>query len=160
MRSISAFLMAFGLIVGLAVVEPAFAQDAKGDVGGATKDKIEKDKAQKKKDKHFNREIQYRRVVGPNVLAMGPFSISLFVKGQPYESSLRVAVEAVDQPAKTRMETDKWAINGIIYPLAVKLFEEGRPGVRRIRAFKEEVYSHINARYPDLVKDIYIEKLM
>src|SRR3546814_8222054 len=51
------------------------------------------ERAQKKKDKEFNRDILYRHAVGPKVLALGPYSISLFVRGQPLEARLRVAVQ-------------------------------------------------------------------
>jgi hypothetical protein len=106
--------------IGAAFVSPAHASEAE-----STKDRKEQDKVQKKKDKEFNREIQFRQVIGPKVLALGPYSVSLFVQGQPVEGRVRVAVQAKSVSDKTTMDAQKWAINGIIYPLA-----DGRRPVR------------------------------
>src|SRR3546814_8611265 len=84
------------------------------------------ERAQKKKDKEFNRDILYRHAVGPKVLALGPYSISLFVRGQPLEARLRVAVQTTTELARTQLEAQEMAVNGIVYPLAVRLFEQGR----------------------------------
>ena len=126
----------------------------------STKERKEEQKQRDKEHKQFNREIQYRRVVGPNVLPIGPFSISVFVKGQPLEARLRVAIEAKDVQAKTALDAQKWAVNGIVYPLAVKLYEKGRPNREQIELFKMEAQSQLSARYPDMVQAVYIESLI
>jgi len=126
----------------------------------STKERKEEQKQRDKEHKQFNREIQYRRVVGPNVLPIGPFSISVFVQGQPLEARLRVAIEAKDLQAKTALDAQKWAVNGIVYPLAVKLYEQGRPNREQIELFKAEAQTQLSARYPDMVQAVYIESLI
>ncbi|SDF88353.1 MULTISPECIES: hypothetical protein [Thalassobaculum] len=126
----------------------------------STKERKEEQKQRDKEHKQFNREIQYRRVVGPNVLPIGPFSISVFVKGQPLEARLRVAIEAKDVQAKTALDAQKWAVNGIVYPLAVKLYEQGRPNRDQIELFKMEAQTQLSERYPDMVEAVYIESLI
>lgn len=126
----------------------------------STTERKEEQKQRDKEHKQFNREIQYRRVIGPNVLAIGPFSISVFVKGQPLEARLRVAIEAKDVQAKTALDAQKWAVNGIVYPLAVKLYEQGRPDREQIELFKMEAQTQLSQRYPDMVQAVYIESLI
>lgn len=126
----------------------------------STKERKAKEKEQKKKDKKFNREILYRQAVGPNVLPLGPYTISLFVKGQPYETRIRVAVEATSTQAKLSLETQKWALNGIVYPLAVRLFENGRPNNDEIRAFKDDTRDQLAKRYPNQIVEVFLESLI
>jgi hypothetical protein len=141
--------------IGAAFVSPAHASEAE-----STKDRKEQDKVQKKKDKEFNREIQFRQVIGPKVLALGPYSVSLFVQGQPVEGRVRVAVQAKSVSDKTTMDAQKWAINGIIYPLAVRMFESGRPTPSSIRDFKGSAYELLSKRYPGMVDEVFIESLI
>lgn len=151
--SLAAVLLA--LVVGGApmLTAPASAETS------STKERKEEQKQRDKEHKQFNREIQYRRVVGPNVLPIGPFSISVFVKGQPLEARIRVAIEAADVQAKTALDAQKWAVNGIVYPLAVKLYEHGRPNREQIELFKAEAQTQLSERYPDAIQGVYIESL-
>ena len=151
--SLAAVLLA--LVVGGApmLTTPASAETS------STKERKEEQKQRDKEHKQFNREIQYRRVVGPNVLPIGPFSISVFVKGQPLEARIRVAIEAADVQAKTALDAQKWAVNGIVYPLAVKLYEHGRPNREQIELFKAEAQTQLSERYPDVIQGVYIESL-
>lgn len=126
----------------------------------STKERKEEEKQRRKEHKQFNREIQYRRVVGPKVLPIGPFSISVFVKGQPLEARLRVAIEAISETAKATLDGQKWAVNGIVYPLAVKLFENGRPDREQIELFKMEAQTQLSQRYPDMIEAVYIESMI
>lgn len=126
----------------------------------STRERQAEEKAQKKRDKQFNREILYRHSVGPRVLPLGPFTISLFVKGQPFETRIRVALQTKSTEVKLELENQKWALNGIIYPLAVRLFENGRPNNDEIRAFKEDAYALLSKRYPNQIEDVFIESLI
>lgn len=126
----------------------------------STRERKEEEKARRKEHKQFNREIQYRRVVGPRVLPIGPFSISLFVNGQPLEARIRVAIQAVTEQAKATLDGQKWAVNGIVYPLAVRLYENGRPTREQIELFKMEAQTQLSARYPDMIEEVFIESLI
>lgn len=153
-NSLAAALLAL-LVAGAPMLSGASAAET-----DSTKERKEEQKQRDKEHKQFNREIQYRRVVGPNVLPIGPFSISVFVKGQPLEARLRVAIEAKDVQAKTALDAQKWAVNGIVYPLAVKLYENGRPNREQIELFKMEAQTQLSERYPDMVQGVYIESLI
>jgi hypothetical protein len=157
LRGAAVAMVAVGLLMPMtaALTGPAQAQDS-----DSTKDRKEQEKAQQKKDKEFNREIQFRRVVGPKVLALGPYSVSLFVQGQPVEGRVRVAVQANSVSDKTAMDGQKWAINGILYPLAVRMFEDGRPTPTAIRDFKGSAYELLSKRYPGMVDEVFIESLI
>lgn len=126
----------------------------------STTERKQAEKQQKKKDKEFNRDILYRHAVGPKVLALGPYSISLFVRGQPLEARLRVAVQMTTEQGRQLLEGQKMSVNGIVYPLAVRLFEQGRPSTEQIRAFKEDTRSQLLERYPDMIDDVFIESLI
>lgn len=126
----------------------------------STTERKQQEKQQKKKDKEFNRDILYRHVIGPKVLALGPYSISLFVQGQPLEARLRVAVQMTNEQARLQLESQKMAVNGIVYPLAVRLFERGRPTSEQIRTFKEDTRAQLQQRYPDMIEDVFIESMV
>jgi len=138
---------------------PGSAPAGAAEAASTTERKAE-EKAQRKKDKEFNREILFRQVVGPDVLALGPYTISLFVEGQPVEGRVRIAVQAADVAARTTLEGQKWAINGIIYPLAVRMYERGRPTTEDISLFKSDAYDRLAKRYPEMVSGVYIESLL
>ena len=151
-------LLAAVLVVaaGAALAPAARAQSE----ASSTTERKQAEKQQKKKDKEFNREILYRHSVGPKVLALGPYSISLFVRGQPLEARLRVAVQMTSEQARIALEDQKMVVNGIVYPLAVRLFEQGRPNTEQIRAFKEDTRSQLIARDPDMIDDVFIESMI
>lgn len=148
------------LLAILVTSAPAPAVAESQEETSSTKDRKEAEKERAKKHKEFNREIQYRRVVGPNVLPVGPYSISLFVNGQPVEARLRVAIQAVNVQAKNTLDDQKWAVNGIVYPLAVQLFEKGRPDREQIELFKAQAQPQLSERYPDMIDEVFIESLI
>ena len=149
-------ILVTALSLGMAgMLVPAAAEEA-----GSTTDRKAAEKTQKKKDKEFNREILYRHSVGPKVLALGPYSISLFVRGQPLEARLRVAVQTSSEQARVQLEAQKMAMNGIVYPLAVRMFEQGRPSSEQIRAFKDDTRAQLAERYPNLIEEVFIESLI
>lgn len=148
--------LAVALLAGLIAATPAVAQDETS----STKERKETEKELRKQHKQFNREIQYRRVVGPRVLPIGPFSISLFVNGQPLEARIRVAIQAITEQDKLTLDGQKWAVNGIVYPLAVRLFEKGRPDREQIELFKMEAQEKLSQRYPDMIEAVFIESLI
>ena len=143
------------LLMASGTLAPALAQEA-----GSTTDRKDADKAQQKKDKEFNREILYRHAIGPKVLTLGPYSISLFVQGQPLEARLRVAVQTTSELARQQLEAQKMAMNGIIYPLAVRMFEHSRPSSDQIRAFKDDSRERLIQRYPDMIEEVFIESMI
>ena len=149
-------ILVTALTLGMAgMLVPAVAEEA-----GSTTDRKAAEKTQKKKDKEFNREILYRHSIGPKVLALGPYSISLFVRGQPLEARLRVAVQTSSEQARVQLEAQKMAMNGIVYPLAVRMFEGGRPSSEQIRAFKDDTRAQLAERYPNLIEEVFIESLI
>ena len=155
---VSAFLLAALMVAQIAAATPP-ALAAAADETSSTKERKEEEKQRRKAHKQFNREIQYRRVVGPKVLPIGPFSISLFVNGQPMEARIRVAVQAMTEQDKITLDGQKWAVNGIVYPLAVRLFEKGRPDREQIELFKMESRTQLSQRYPDMIEEVFIESL-
>ncbi|GEM_PF-698174 len=149
-------VLTFAMLAATAAgIAPAVAAEAE-----STTDRKDADKAQKKKDKEFNREILYRHAIGPKVLTLGPYSISLFVRGQPLEARLRVAVQTTSELARQQLEAQKMAMNGIVYPLAVRMFEQGRPSSDQIRAFKDDTLDQLIQRYPDLIEEVFIESMI
>src|SRR3546814_11598514 len=96
------FLLAATLAALLAATMPA--APGRAADAASTDERKQAERAQKKKDKEFNRDILYRHAVGPKVLALGPYSISLFVRGQPLEARLRVAVQTTTELARTQLE--------------------------------------------------------
>lgn len=120
----------------------------------------QQDKAQRKKDKEFNRDISYRHAIGPDVLPLGPFTISLYIDGRLTEHRLRVALQAIDTAKKTELEASKTQLYGIVYPLCLKLFEKGRPTSSDVLAFKAQVQKNVSTRFKDSVKGVFIESLL
>jgi hypothetical protein len=154
-----AAVLASALIVGAAFVLTPWSAGRASEASSTTERK-QAEKQQKKKDKEFNRDIEYRRMIGPKVLALGPYSISLFVRGQPLEARLRVAVQMTTEQARVQLEAQKMAVNGIVYPLAVRLFEQGRPTTDQIRAFKDDTRTQLLQRYPDMIDEVFIESMI
>ncbi len=143
-----------------AVRSALLAASVRASEADSTTERKQAEKQQKKKDKEFNRDILYRHAVGPKVLALGAYSISLFVHGQPLEARLRVAVQMTTEQARVLLEGQKMAFNGIVYPLAVRLFEQGRPSSAQIRTFKEDTRNRLAERYPDMIDDVFIESMI
>ncbi|MDA0341204.1 MAG: hypothetical protein O3B74_06355 [Proteobacteria bacterium] len=144
----------------LVTVAPVYAASDQEEVDESTKDRKLKEKEQKKRDKKFNDDRLYRYMIGPDVLSVGPFTISLYVRGQLVEGRLRIAIQAKDRQAKSALENEKWAINGIVYPLALRMWENGRPKTEDIRNFKIDSRTQLQRRYRELVTDVFIESIM
>lgn len=153
-------LPVLGLVFALGAPVVLAPSGATAEETSSTRERKEEEKQTRKAHKQFNREIQYRRVVGPRVLPVGPFSISVFVNGQPFEARIRVAIQAVTEQAKATLDGQKWAINGIVYPLAVRLYENGRPNREQIELFKMEAQTQLSARYPEMIDEVFIESLI
>ena len=155
--------MALALTVGAVtfVPAPALAQDAtqKEADEAATKRK-QKAREQEKKSDEFNKEQLFRHRIGKDVMSLGPYTISLYVKGQLVEGKVNAAIQAVDQNARVTIQSAKWTVNGIVYPLAVRLFEDGRPTTEDLLIFKADVRAMLDQRFPDLVKDFFIVSLI
>jgi len=153
----------FGLAVMLAMGHaPQTLAASDGDKANAKveAERKEKDKDQRKKDKKFNRDITYRHAIGPDVLPLGPFTISLYIDGRLTEHRLRVALQAIDTAKKNELEASKTQLYGIVYPLCLKLFEKGRPTSSDVLAFKAQVQKNVSTRFKDSVKGVYIESLL
>lgn len=142
------------------LVAPAWAQSDDEEQDQSTKDRKQKEKEQKKKDKRFNDDRLYRFMVGPDVLPVGPYTISLYVRGQLVEGKLRIATQAKDTQAKALLEGEKWVINGIVYPLALRMWENGRPTTEDIRNFKSDSKAQLQRRFAEQVKEVFIESIM
>lgn len=139
---------------------PTWAQSDDEDLEKSTKERKQKEKEQKKKDKKFNDDRLYRFMVGPDILPVGPYTISLYVRGQLVEGKLRIAIQAKDTQAKSLLEGEKWVINGIVYPLALRMWENGRPTTEDIRNFKSDSKTQLQRRFDEQVKEVYIESIM
>src|SRR6185436_12253339 len=100
--------------------------------------------AQKKK-KGLETEMTYERKLPPNYAPFGPFTVTNYQGGQFYEGRVSIAIEAVDTQARGVIWSNKQLVNGIIQPLAVKLFEQGRPTPSRIETFKKEAGAKLDA---------------
>ncbi|MBM3546165.1 MAG: hypothetical protein FJX54_04385 [Alphaproteobacteria bacterium] len=79
--------------------------------------------AQEKKKKKGSDEMTYERKLPPNYAPFGPFTVTNYQGGQFFEGRVSIAIEAVDVPARGIIWSNKQLVNGIIQPLAVKLFE-------------------------------------
>ena len=154
-------IMALGLLLAAGHAGDALSASA-GDKANAKveEERKQKDKAQRKKDKEFNRDISYRHVVGPDVLPLGPFTVSLYVGGQLTEHRVKVALQAVDVAKKAQLETAKTQLYGIVYPLCLKLFEKGRPSASDLLLFKADVEKHVSNRFKDSLKGVFIESVL
>ena len=52
------------------------------------------------------------------------------------------------------------SLRGIIYPLAIRMWENGRPTTEDIRNFKAEATAQLKTRFDDLVKEVFIESIL
>jgi hypothetical protein len=125
-----------------------------------TKDRNAKEKAQKKRDKKFNEEKVYKFMVGRDVLTLPLFYVSLYVKGRLVEGKLRVAIQTSSPAATRSLNVEKMALKGIIYPLAIRMWEKGRPTTNDIRNFKVDATKQLKIRYDDLIKEVFIESIL
>lgn len=125
-----------------------------------TQERKAKEKEQKKRDKKFNEEKVYKFMVGRDVLPLPMFYISLYVNGRLVEGKLRVAVQTSSPAARRSLNVEKNALRGIIYPLAIRMWENGRPSTEDIRNFKAEATAQLKTRFDDLVKEVFIESIL
>jgi len=116
--------------------------------------------AQEKKKKKGGDEMTYERKLPPNYAPFGPFTVTNYQGGQFFEGRVSIAIEAVDVPARGVIWSNKQLVNGIIQPLAVKLFEQGRPTPSRIETFKKEASAKLEARFKDKIKSVYVREVM
>ncbi len=161
-RSLTSLWLAAAIAccIALGATAPAYAAAKDEEQEESTRDRKQKEKEQKKKDKKFNDDRLYRFMVGPNILPVGPFTISLYVRGQLVEGKLRIAIQTKDSQAKSTLESDKWIINGIVYPLALRMWENGRPTTEDIRNFKADSKTQLQRRFAELVEEVHIESIM
>lgn len=154
-------VLSLGVLLAVGMVPTAFAASS-GDKANAKAeaDRAKKDKAQKKKDKEFNRDIQYRHVIGPDVIPLGPFTVSLYVDGRLTEHRIRVALQTTDPEKKSLLESAKTQLLGIVYPLCLRLFENGRPTTSDILLFKADVEKNVTTRFKDSLKGVFIESVL
>ncbi len=69
-------------------------------------------------------------------------------------------MQTTSELARQQLEAQKMAMNGIVYPLAVRMFEQGRPSSDQIRAFKDDTRDQLIQRYPDLIEEVFIESMI
>ena len=157
-------LVASFLFVSPLYSKVAFAEEKEEkeeeELDDLAKERLEKEKEQKKRDKQFNEEKLYKFMVGRDVLTLPLFYVSLYVKGKLVEGKLRVAIQTKSPAARRSLIPEKMAIKGIIYPLAVRMWENGRPTSEDIRNFKIDAKAQLKIRYEDLVKEVYIESIL
>ncbi|MSP47740.1 MAG: hypothetical protein EXQ95_00275 [Alphaproteobacteria bacterium] len=115
---------------------------------------------EKKKKKGLETEMTYERKLPPNFAPFGPYTVTNYQGGQFFEGRVSIAIEAIDVPARGVIWSNKQLVNGILQPLAVKLFEQGRPTPSRIETFKKEVGAKLDIRFKDKIKSIYVKEVM
>jgi hypothetical protein len=115
---------------------------------------------EKKKKKSEGAEMTYERKLPPNYAPFGPYYVTNYQGGNFFEGRVSIAIEAIDVPARSVVWSNKPLVNGILQPLAVKLFEQGRPTPSRVEAFKKEAAKQLDARFKDKIKGIYVREVM
>jgi hypothetical protein len=114
----------------------------------------------KKKKKSADQEATYERKLPANFAPFGPYTVTNFQSGQFFEGRVSIAIEAQDVVARGLIWQNKQLVNGIIQPLAIKLFEQGRPTPSRIEAFKKEAGFKLDQRFKDKILAIYVKDVM
>ncbi len=154
-----ALVLAFGVtLFGPDLARAADATQREADAAETKRN--QKAREQQKKHNEFNKEQLFRHRIGKDVMALGPYTISLYVKGQLVEGKVNAAIQAVDQNARVEIQSAKWTVNGIVYPLAVRLFEDGRPTTEDLLIFKADVRAMLDQRFPEMVEDFFIVSLI
>lgn len=141
MRPLLTLLLALAFAAGLLAPADAFAQE-------------------KKKKKGLETEMTYERKLPANFAPFGPYTVTNYQSGQFFEGRVSIAIEAVDTQARGVIWSNKQLVNGIIQPLAVRLFEQGRPTPSRIETFKKEAGAKLDARFKDKIKSIFVREVM
>lgn len=141
MRPFLTLLLALAFAAGLLAPADAFAQE-------------------KKKKKGLETEMTYERKLPANFAPFGPYTVTNYQSGQFFEGRVSIAIEAVDTQARGVIWSNKQLVNGIIQPLAIKLFEQGRPTPSRIETFKKEAAIKLDARFKDKIKSIFVREVM
>jgi hypothetical protein len=139
---------------------PVLAASGDDEQEQSTQERKLKEKEQRKKDKKFNDDRLYRFMVGPNILPVGPYTISFYLRGQLVVGKLKIAIQAKDPQAKSILKREKWVINGIVYPLALRMWENGRPTTEDIRNFKLDSKNQLKRRFAEQVEEVFIESIM
>ncbi len=141
MRPILTWVLAFALATGALAPADGLAQE-------------------KKKKKGLETEMTYERKLPPNFAPFGPYTVTNYQGGQFFEGRVSIAIEAIDTQARGVIWSNKQLVNGIIQPLAVRLFEQGRPTPSRIETFKKEAGAKLDQRFKDKIKSIFVREVM
>lgn len=137
-------------ILILALVSPEVAP-----VGGAA---LAKESKPKVIEKRSRAETRFHAPL-PNAITFGPMLISSISQGRSIAGKLKFSVVAVDEVARGKLQAGEDAVYGIIYPLAIKLYEDGRPNNDAIRAFKTDAEAQLNSRFGGAVEMILLDSV-
>ena len=117
--------------------------------------------AQEKKKKKLEEASQtYERKLPPNHAPFGPYTVTNFQNGKFFEGRVSVAIEAKDVPGRQVVWNNKPLVNGILFPLAVRLFEQGRPSPSRVEAFKKDASNQLQVKFKDAFVAIHVREVM
>ncbi|MBI1774332.1 MAG: hypothetical protein HYR63_03200 [Proteobacteria bacterium] len=114
----------------------------------------------KKKRKDLSTEQTYERKLPETYAPFGPYTIRNLQDGKIFEGRVTVSVEAINSSARQMLWGNKPLVNGILFPLAVKLFEGGRPTPSRVEGFKKEAQTALDARFKGQIKGVYVKDVM
>jgi len=118
------------------------------------------EKKDKKKD-DFSKIDRYTRMLKEsNYIPLGPYVIFLTRDGKQIKGRVSVAIEADSAKAKGTLKNNKQAIDGMLYPIAARLFEDGSPTPSHFEYFKNEAMAKLKHRFPLEVKEIFIKDVM
>jgi len=101
-------LLALAMTLALAVIGPAMAADKKD----------------KKKEEDSKIDRYTRMLKESNYVPFGPYVVFLSRDGRQVKGRVSVAIEAEDSKAKETLKNNKQAIDGMLYPIATRLFED------------------------------------
>lgn len=118
------------------------------------------DKKDKKKDEKMEGDRYNRMLKESNYVPFGPYVVFLTREGRQIKGRVSVAIETENAKAKDMLKNNKQAIDGILYPIATRLFEDGSPSPSHFEYFKNEAMAKLKDRFPLEVKGIVIKEVV
>lgn len=118
------------------------------------------EKKDKKKDDDPKGDKYGRMLKDSNYIPFGPYVVFLTRDGRQIKGRVSIAIEAESKQAKEMLKSNKQAIDGMLYPIATRLFGDGSPTPSHFEYFKNEAMSKLKDRFPMEVKDVFIKDVV
>jgi len=108
----------------------------------------------------IKRDFLYKRTLKANMFTVGPYSVNTRVDGEAIAGFISFAIQADTISNRSLIENYKPRVDEIIFPLAIEMYRDGRPGPAQFERFKESAMDGLTGVFGDRVQDIFVYQML